>query len=101
MVLLIQEEKLINDILYITELYNSMSHEHQLNRLRGMIENEKYPIQKIQEILDIKYNTVQSYFKKAKQSKAGNWMGNKMPLEYICKLCLYYNRSLEWFLKEI
>lgn len=92
------EHKLIDDILYITELHNNLNHEQQLNRLRDITQEEKFPILAIQGILDIKYSTAQSYFKKAKKSKAGNWMGNKIPIDNICKLCLHYNRSLLWFL---
>jgi hypothetical protein len=96
----VDDKQLINDILRVTEMHNSMSHEQQLYRLREITITETYPLQKVQEILNIKYSTAQAYFKKAKQSKAGNWMGNKMPLEYICKLCLHYGKSLEWFLES-
>jgi hypothetical protein len=78
-----------------------MTHETQLFKLNELLAQETYPVQYLQNLLDLKYSTAQSYFKKAKQSKAGNWMGTKLPLVHICKLCLHYDKSLEWFLKNI
>ncbi len=95
-----QDTKLLNDILYIINLYNNLTHKQQLIKLRNLTQEDKFPIQTVQDILSIKYSTAQAYFKKAKLSSSGNWMGNKIPLEYICKLCLHYNKSLEWFLCE-
>lgn len=100
MILTQQEKQLIIEILHITDLHTNMTHEHQLDRLRLITDSEKFQIQKVQEILDIKYSTAQAYFKTAKRSKTGNTMGNKMPLEYICRLCLHYGKSLKWFLGE-
>jgi DNA integrity scanning protein DisA with diadenylate cyclase activity len=85
-------------LLELIKKHNNMNQEQQVNKLREITNNENYFIKRVAEVLEIGYSTAAGYFKIQKKSQRGYNMGNKIPLEFITKLCLHYGKPIEWFL---